>query len=86
MIPKEFTNLIQNIPPYYFALCMRERFGGKIVYSPIHRTFGLLAKQLVITVEYLYIENIEAEWYPWDTYADYDAEDYRRVLKTQVLI
>jgi hypothetical protein len=72
---------------YYFALMLKERFGGKIFYQVIEGHFYLCIDNVYYDVRGAHSSK-EVDWQRmvgWDSFKQYDSLQYERIVQGCIL-
>ena len=71
---------------YYFALILKERFGGTIYYDTIDGHFVIDINGIVYDYNGAYSTNINNPWYvEWSAFNHYDEAQYERIVRDCIL-
>lgn len=80
----ESRNLFLNGMCYYFALILKERFGGEICYSPVdNHFFSRIGNRLYDASGD--VTDIYTVFIPWDEYINIDPIHADRIIKSCIL-
>lgn len=71
---------------YYFAVILRERFGGTIYYNTIDGHFVTEINGLVYDHSGTVGCNVKNPWYvKWESFSDYDELQHKRIIQDCIM-